>query len=195
MQILANSASVITPCWTLVMAICHIQTADCRFPSAVRKLADQTADRVDGAALLPTGAMSSACSESLRQPGNAASTSRTPRHSLAGGTDGTSQLLQAKESSADPLTRPQPAASSCLAKYASSSVGAISVWARASDLQVPPPPPVPSGCSLTPGGGFRSGSTDSSYCVPRRMFAMTSCPCTGSYRTRSSAPPSSRSAA
>jgi hypothetical protein len=45
MQILANSASVITPCWTLVMAICHIQTADCRFPSAVRKLADQAADR------------------------------------------------------------------------------------------------------------------------------------------------------
>src|SRR5207253_596376 len=95
---------------------------------------------------------SSARSDRDRRPGKSATTIRTPRHSGAGGTSGTSQLLQAKNSSADPATRPQPAPSSCLAKYAASSIGGISVRAVASADHPGPPPPTPDDLIRTPGG-------------------------------------------
>src|ERR1700730_2958159 len=45
MQILANSASVITPCWTFVMAICNMQTGRRRFPFAAANRSQSRAAR------------------------------------------------------------------------------------------------------------------------------------------------------
>src|SRR5216683_4653546 len=51
MQILANSASVITPCWTFVIAICHMQTGRGRLSYAVSEEPTCSRNRVLAAAL------------------------------------------------------------------------------------------------------------------------------------------------
>src|SRR5438874_9744676 len=54
MTILAHSASVMTPSWVFVMAICHMQTGWRRIPSALLTATRYSADRVTAGSPMAT---------------------------------------------------------------------------------------------------------------------------------------------